>query len=338
MNRALFLSVTVVIIISAVCNAQTQYNTDIQSIARALVEQAPDINGEWKFKRLDEYELKTAQKHYLHYFSEKTEDAGKTVLQMYWYERPAAANDFGLVSYDDGSLEGFHPWLKCFSYGRKTGNLTETDLPFELPTADKFDEKLFGEDQGYWRVNYAIADNGNIMISASPAMASICDMIVRWDNKAGFTVFKRHLYSMFEDEPDDTDMEKYVVNVVRPNFQRINAIKQWKWIEKKETPDLCSDNATLSYYNSENRLEKMVVNISGKSYQETIEFYLLDCRLSFIYEKSEKDAKLRERRWYFKDDNCFRGIGDNGKNLTPAEIEKEVGETEKLFYKMLKIF
>ena len=349
---------------------------DITAIANALAAQVPEINAEYRYKDMYDDTSDEVLKHYLYYFNEGTdlsEGTGRdwiTALKMYWYKRPAEANDIVLVSYFDGSVQGFQPWLKCFRFDRKTGVLTAADLPFTIRRREfaiendrrrEFSTRAnqtpdVENDTAMWRMDYKIGSNGNVVISASPDMATKYVAIVRWDKQTGFTVYKRGRYnSRITIADDNAETENYTQTVIRPNFQRINATNKWAWIEKKESWELSLEGALLTYYYSAAGLEKIVAELFGESYKAVIECYFLDGQLSFIYEKTQKytkspyedddfdpdkDFTLEERRWYIKDDACFRGIGNDGKRLTPAEMEEEfLGDESNLgayqFYKLI---
>ncbi|MCL2097647.1 MAG: WG repeat-containing protein [Bacteroidales bacterium] len=295
-----------------------QTKTDIQSIARTLAAQVPEINEKYDRTYSDE-------RHYL-YRSAENAEYGHKELQMYWYEQPTAANDRVMVSYNYPP----EPWLKCFTFDRKTGALKATDLPFTIPSAYEFDREEFEKDHTYWRFDYTICENGDVVISASPSMNAICITLAHWDKKGSFSLYKRGIdISYGEPVEDDPAAEKYVQNDLRPNFQRINAINNWAWIDKKEVLDLSIGGAMLTYYYSEKELEKIVASLAN----ETVEYYFLDRYLSFIYSKSNAG---KERRWYVKKGSCFRGLGDNGKKLSPDEREEEYGEVYSLFSKIIR--
>ena len=210
-----------------------------------------------------------------------------------------------------------------------TGTLTETDLPFTIPPAHEFDSEEFDEEQTYWRSEYTICKNGDVVISASPSMNAICVTLAHRDKNGSFTLYKRGIdFSYGEPVEDDDAAEKYVQNAIRPNFQRINAMNKWAWIDTKTVEDITPQETTLTYYYSENGLEKIVAKLQN----ETVEYYFLDRYLSFIYSKSDAGE---ERRWYVKKGSCFRGIGDNGKKLSPDARETEYGEAYSLFSKII---
>ena len=170
-------------------------NTDINSIAQALASQIPEINAKYDYKLPNEDESENERKHFLHYYTEgKEEVSPQREIKMYWYERPAEANDLVLVSYKNNAVKGFHPWLKCFRLDRKTGALSAADLPFTLRQSD-FGASASSQTESAWRTDYKICENGSIVVSASPAMAQTNVMLVRWDNKTGFTVYRRGVYN-----------------------------------------------------------------------------------------------------------------------------------------------
>jgi len=230
---------------------------------------------------------------------------------------------YDIVSDSEMTLE---KWRKS---NPKTGTLTEPDLPFTIPSAYEFDSEEFDEEQTYWRSEYTICKNGDVVISASPSMNAICVTLAHRNKNGSFTLYKRGIdFSYGEPVEDDAAAEMYVQNLVRPNFQRINAINNWAWIDEKTVSGITPQPATLTYYYSDKGLEKIVAALAN----ETVEYYFLDRYLSFVYSKSDTGT---ERRWYVKKGSCFRAIGDNGKKLSPETREEEYEEVYALFKKIM---
>jgi len=243
-------------------------------------------------------------------------------------------------------------WLKCFTIDHEN-KATEVEIPFKILPPSQFDKEEFDKDHNYWRIGYTIFYNGNVQISASPGMSWYCVMLARWNDNGSFTLFKRAGYDMnMEVVADNAETEKYIENVIRPNFQRINEIKKWEYVEEQENDNLSLEGAIITYYYSGNGLEKTVANIFGETYKSVVESYFLNGRLSFIYEVTTRygippmyrEELLREgqedvpdtkteRRWYLKGNTCIRGVGDNNKKLTLQQIEEEFldGEWEGKF-------
>jgi len=271
--------------------------SDMPAIAHRIAVQIPEIA--WTINN----PTKTGV-HYLSYDA-YSDQSGRVAMQVYRYRRPSATTDLILVSHD---IEYFPAgaWLECFTHDRRTGALTPTELPFELPPSE----------QGYWRTAYTIFENGNVLIHASPGMSSHCVMVARWDGKESFALYKRASYDHIDMElgKDDAQAERYVQNVIRPNFQRINATTKWAWVE---------EGASHTHYYSNNGLEKTVVKLQGNTYECVVEYYFLDGLLSFVYDITTQNGVKTERRWYINGNTCFRGVGNNGQKLTPAQIEEE---------------
>ena len=314
-------------------------SVEITTFVRTLKAQIPDIFGATSDP--DEFGE--------NYFRCDMEDLnlGNTTLQVYRYCRPASTADLALVAYNvhDDALGS---WLKCFSVERKNSKATEIELPFKLLPASQFDKEEFDKDHSYWRIGYTIFNNGDVLIAASPGMAWNCLMLVHWDEKGNFRTFRRAGYDFMNVgiTPENAETEKYAQEVIRPNFQRINEIKQWAYVEEKEVFDISLEGAMLTFYYSDNGLEKVIAKIYGETFKSLIEYYFLDGHLSFIYDVTTRygippmyreellsqghedvpDTKI-ERRWYLKGNNCIRGLGDSNKKLTPAQIEEEFANT-----------
>ena len=310
MNRTIFLIFMAAILYFATAFAHQvrSSDTNMQTIAHALI---LEINEAYMGVEPAEVSSKYIR------FSITDEQGNNEDLKVYKYENPAGATDFVLVS-DQLTL-------RCFALDRETGKLTATELPFELLRPAQFNKEHFDEDHGYWRVNGAFSKNGDILITASPGMSYICAMVARHDGKGGFTLHRRAGYDFvsFEITKDDAEKEKYVQNVVRPNFQRINTITKWDWTEK----GLCSvgsaEHASLVFYYSCSGLEKIVAKMNDNIYDRVIEYYFLDGLLSFVYDVTTQSGTKTERRWYLENNTCFRGVGDDSKKITPTQIETE---------------
>ena len=343
---------TALLMITVTAFGQPAAKTNIQTIARTLATQVPEINYEYKriYSSDDNGGWDIDEKHYLCRYTE-SDEYGRKELQMFWYERPATANDLILVGYKDEFIPGFHPWLKCFDYDRKTAALKEVELPFNIPSAHEFDKEEFEEGHPYWRTDYTICETGDVVISAAPSMNANCVMVFRWDKKGSFALYKRGINIDYVGEPiaDNAEAEQYVRTVIRPDFQRINAINNPAWTDKKTVWDISLEGVNLIYCYSEKGLEKITASLFGETYNTTVEYYFSNLYLSFIYSitkkytksqydddfNPEKDFNLEERRWYIKDGFCFRGIGNNGRKLSPAEIEEEFNDELQLFDKIL---
>ena len=245
------------------------------------------------------------------------DDGNEQELTMYKYERPDATTDFVLV--DEYRM------LRCFELDRKTGALAAAELPFKLLPPSQFNKEEFDEEHGYWRVDGSFSENGDILITASPGMSYLCSMVALHDGKGGFNLYRRAGYGFvtFEITEDNGEKEKYVKNIVRPNFQRINAITKWAWVEKGTCLISYTEQANLVFYYSHSGLEKIVAKLNDKSCDRVIEYYFLDGLLSFVYDVTTRSGAKTERRWYMKNNTCFRGIDGNGKKLTSTQIEAE---------------
>jgi len=220
-------------------------------------------------------------------------------------------------------------WKETKNLDRTTKTLTETDLPFTIPSAHEFDSEEFDEEQTYWRSEYIMCENGDVIVAAAPSMNATCITLAHWDEKEGFTLYKRGIIISHGEPVEDNDAaEMYVKNTIRPNFQRINAIEKWTWIDEKNLRNITPQPATLTYYYSDKGLEKIVAALAN----ETVEYYFLERYLSFVYSKSDAGT---ERRWYVKKGSCFRGLGDNGKKMSPEEREEEYEKVDEMFRKIM---
>lgn len=75
------------------------------------------------------------------------------------------------------------------------------------------------------------------------------------------------------------------INEIKTNFTRINSIQNWSKVLTKELMETSEGGEVNYYFNGEN-LEKIIENKYGEMFQQTIEYYLKDEELSFVFEKS----------------------------------------------------
>jgi hypothetical protein len=89
---------------------------------------------------------------------------------------------------------------------------------------------------------------------------------------------------------DDIIVNEYLtkrLNPIRENFKRINSITNWTSTNKKDLWESTEGGGAKFYY-SNGVLEKIVVKIFGETFQQLSEYYLLNGKLSFVFEKSYK--------------------------------------------------
>jgi hypothetical protein len=110
------------------------------------------------------------------------------------------------------------------------------------------------------------------------------------------------------------------IKPIRTNFNRINAKKYWKKVDKVDLLD--GDSKSLFYY-SKNGLEKLVHNNFGESGKLITEYYLLNGKLSFVSgrefrynchpamkEFDEKKTNVEQTKYYFENGKIFDVTSD----------------------------
>ncbi|WP_291074178.1 MULTISPECIES: hypothetical protein [unclassified Empedobacter] len=121
------------------------------------------------------------------------------------------------------------------------------------------------------------------------------------------------------------------IKTIKANFSRINSIKNWTKIKEVETDD-STEGGFLNYYFLNNKLEKIVVRKFGESGQYLAEYYLLNDKLSFVFEQDttynfplywkefdDKKSKIEESRYYFEDRKLIHFIGKSKNYKTESE-------------------
>ncbi|MEJ5104729.1 hypothetical protein [Chryseobacterium sp. MYb328] len=90
---------------------------------------------------------------------------------------------------------------------------------------------------------------------------------------------------------EDIEANEYLKDRLKPiqsNFKRINSITQWTNIKKKNIEGESAEGGEATYYYKNNRLEKIMARHYGEMGQVLIEYYLLNSKLSFVFEKDYK--------------------------------------------------
>ena len=146
---------------------------------------------------------------------------------------------------------------------------------------------------------------------------------------AAFSVIQQDTTRIKESRnEEDIQANEYLKDRLKPiqaNFKRINSITQWTAIKKKIIEGESAEGGEAAYYYKGNRLEKIMARHYGEMGQLLIEYYLMNGKLSFVF---EKDYKYNRPLFY-----DVKAMKEN--NDTEAfDFEKsEVTETRNYFEK-----
>lgn len=133
--------------------------------------------------------------------------------------------------------------------------------------------------------------------------------------------------------------------LVRENFQRINAIKDWDKIDSAQIHE-STEGGVATYYFKNNKLELIKARNYGEGGYSLQDMYLKDDKLSFVFEQQynynthiidpkfdmDKTKKAGEVRYYFMNDKLFNLIATDKEN---ENFLKEDPRTDTL---MLHLF
>ncbi|WP_294328877.1 hypothetical protein [uncultured Chryseobacterium sp.] len=142
-----------------------------------------------------------------------------------------------------------------------------------------------------------------------------------------YSVIKRDTIKIKESlNEEDIEANEYLKDRLKPiqaNFKRINSITKWGSIKKKNIEGESAEGGEATYYYKNNRLEKVMARHYGETGQVLIEYYLLNGKLSFVF---EKDYEYNRPLFYDK-----KAMKEN--NDTEAfDFEKsEITETRNYF-------
>ncbi len=105
-----------------------------------------------------------------------------------------------------------------------------------------------------------------------------------------FPTFKNNVVLKESHNQDDIILNEYLTERLKPirkNFKRINSITKWTSTNKKELTET-TDFGEATFYYSNRGLEKIITLQFGETFQQLSEYYLLNGKLSFVFEKSYK--------------------------------------------------
>ncbi|WP_246008619.1 hypothetical protein [Chryseobacterium lactis] len=90
---------------------------------------------------------------------------------------------------------------------------------------------------------------------------------------------------------EDTEAHEYLKDRLKPiqtNFKRINSIKNWSAVKSKNIEGESAEGGEARLYYQNKRLEKIIARHYGEMGQLLVEYYLLNGKLSFVFEKEYK--------------------------------------------------
>lgn len=108
----------------------------------------------------------------------------------------------------------------------------------------------------------------------------------------------------------------------KENFKRINAIEKWSATAKKDLEET-TEGGEADYYYAEGKLEKIVMRQFGETFQKLTEFYLLEGKPSFVFEK----LSTYNRPIYW-DSTAMK---ENGDDQAWDSEKSEISETRNYF-------
>ena len=107
-------------------------------------------------------------------------------------------------------------------------------------------------------------------------------------NKKAFITDTVVLKEVYNEE--DLPVNEYLTDRLKPiraNFKRINSITNWTSIDTEELSE-STEGGEAKFYYQNGRLEKIVARHYGETFQLLTEYYLLNGKLSFVFERRHK--------------------------------------------------
>ena len=101
---------------------------------------------------------------------------------------------------------------------------------------------------------------------------------------------------------------------IRENFKRINSVSRANWSSiKTQYLEGTNEGGEVTFYRGTNTLEKIVTKEFGETFQVLTEYYLLNGRLSFVFQKA---LKYNRSIWKQKPDSDDKEVF----NIDSSEI------------------
>lgn len=158
--------------------------------------------------------------------------------------------------------------------------------------------------------------------------------------------------------------DEYLTKKLKPlreNFKRLNSIDYGNWsnIETKYLEG-SNEGGEVTFYNWNDKLDKIITQEFGETYQVLTEYYLIDNKLSFVFQKglkynssiwkkipesSDKEvfdiekSKIVEKRSYFENGKLILQLNseDNISPMSDKSLNDEQAEIERNFKRILKV-
>ncbi len=176
------------------------------------------------------------------------------------------------------------------------------------------------------------------------------------------TIYKKDSISLQSLMATDSSVkEKDSVQLIKENFLKINAIKKWDSVVSKNLW-LSLEGGYVNFYYKDGDFKKALVRYYGEMYQQITEYYFLENKLSFIYDKyyhynvpmyldsasAAKDgydlffnidsSRIEETRSYLEKGKLFKIISnkENPQALTDDYRKSEQAKIDKNLSQLLK--
>ena len=139
------------------------------------------------------------------------------------------------------------------------------------------------------------------------------------------------------------------IETIRSHYATINKkLSRYRKV-KKELSGMSAEGGALEAYLEGDSIRKIVATHYGEMGKAVEEFYYWDDQLIFVFRRdSQYDKPLsgkivsnKENRFYFKDNQLIRWVGENGKQITSkqpeyGEKQREYLESSEQFTKLAR--
>ncbi|MDR2235666.1 MAG: hypothetical protein LBE92_06050 [Chryseobacterium sp.] len=114
---------------------------------------------------------------------------------------------------------------------------------------------------------------------------------------------------------------------IRTNFKRINSIRTWTTVKKRDIEGESAEGGEAVFYEQKGKLEKITARLYGEMGQLLTEYYLLNGKLSFVFEKHyEYNRPLYYNEKVMKENNDTEAFDFNQSKITEDRYYFENGK------------
>ncbi|REC47800.1 hypothetical protein [Chryseobacterium pennipullorum] len=142
-----------------------------------------------------------------------------------------------------------------------------------------------------------------ILLAVTSSTYAQCSDVQFYTSATGDTIRIKETFNT-----EDSSTNEYLKERLKPiqsNFKRINSITKWSSVKKKSIEGESAEGGEATFYYNNKQLEKVIARHYGEMGQTLVEYYLMNGKLSFVFEKD-----YRYNRPLFYDEKTMKENND----------------------------